>query len=97
MNTSDKQRRLKRLAIAHEFVTGVLKVVAVPYGRTIQEIVVEDPLPSDVEFVRSFDDPGRGCVWIVLRHDSFDVVGSGAVIPEVNPMPAISVKYVPGN
>lgn len=49
------------------------------------QIAVVDRLPEDAKLVDTFKEPERRSFSFVFRHESFDEVPEGEVIPEVRP------------
>jgi len=70
---------LVKVAVSYDFVLDMMKrsfVITKKGTRCIKGV------PSDAIFIRSYDDPMRGCVYYVFSHPSFETVQLGCEIPE---------------
>lgn len=76
INRKDDLKRLKTLPVTEEFITLLLE--------NPQNYYVKSGIPEGTNYVKMYYEHARDCAYIVFQNDSWEPVGEGAKIPEMN-------------
>ena len=74
----NSNRRIVRVGISFPLLFNIMQ----KGYRTNSEIECTDGLPEGSEYIYSYVDSHTQALYMVFRHDSFDEVEVGAIIPE---------------
>ena len=84
---TDAERRLKSFTILPEQLADLV-IRKQPYP-----VLMKEGLPPDAALVRCGYDVQTDMFYVILRHETFDVVKEGGVIPKAN---VTFTQFVPG-